>query len=238
VYLWFDAPLSLACAGTVYKALDWFDNNLNPKLRKEIADWFANRSPQLPGDIFTTLIDRIFGRRVLSARFLLTSCAAGLVAFSFVLLIYNRWNDFPADFLDVVPVYVLNALVSVGPTVTIYLGSVIIHGANVQGLSQAWKAVTSFYRHDSSPIPFLSASGTAYGLLYYPIFFTSIWIWLYLFSSVLMKFIGINVAVRNFLARCLDVEAHPLRSAGLVLAAFTFLMVLISSPFIFRAGKS
>lgn len=269
----FDTTLSLGCAAGVYKFLDWCDGNLRPESKRELTSWLTNHSSNLPANVFASLIDRIFGPKVWSAGFVLGSCATGLLALSLVLLLYIRSTAFRPDIIDdVIPLFGLYAVASLGPTyasliisrsivrsiaahttkartaglvcldfllkialgtITIYLGSLVLNIQSAQAWSEAWKAVTSFYGHEHSLIPFTDRNGTTYGLLYYPIFFTSIWIWLYALSGVLTKLVTRIDPLYRVLISHLDVDNHPLRSAGLVLALLIFLLVLCVSPLMY-----
>jgi hypothetical protein len=77
----------------------------------------------------------------------------------------------------------------------------------------------------------MNSDGVAYGLLFYPVFFSSTWIWLYIAGGMVTKTIARIQALSSFFVHTMDIEKHPLRSAGLVLVLLTFIVVLALSLF-------
>jgi hypothetical protein len=117
-------------------------------------------------------------------------------------------------------------------TITIFLASLFLNSQDTLAWSDAFGAVKSFYRDGQGHIPFQSSNGTRYGLLFYPVFFTSIWIWLYTLSGVLTMLIARLDATSRVLLSRLDIESHPLRSAGIVLAPVIFCLAVVLSPLV------
>ena len=75
---------ALGVAVGVAKGFEWFDGAMSPEARVWLSKWLTN----VPGDeqiaawvnVFPNLIDRVFGQRAISWRFLFTSCIASLIA--------------------------------------------------------------------------------------------------------------------------------------------------------------
>jgi hypothetical protein len=265
-----DSTLGLACAGGVYKLLDWCDDNLRAESRQELTRWLTNGSSIVPAQVFAGLIDLVFGRKVRSVNFFLRSCAASLLALTVVLFVYARMATVSLDFKnDVIPLFMLYGLASLVPayisinisrcivlamaarptkprvtalafldfvlkaalgSLTVYSASLILHFGEASAWQQAWRALTSFYFDGNSALPFMNADGVAYGLLFYPVFFSSTWIWLYMAGGIVTKTIARIQALSRFFVHTMDIEKHPLRSAGLVLVLLTFVVVLGLSP--------
>jgi hypothetical protein len=272
----YDVPFGLACAGGVYKLLDWCDDNLRPESRQELTRWLTNSSSEIPAQVFAGLIDLVFGREARSISFFLRSCVASLLALTIVLLVYARVTTVPPEFRDnVIPLFVLGGLASLLPayisicisrsivlamadrptkprvaflaltdlvlkatlgSLTIYSASLILHFGSSSAWQDAWHSVASFYRDGNSPLPFYNSDGVAYGLLYYPVFFSSTWIWLYMAGGIVTKMVARIHALSRFFVNKMDIEKHPLRSAGLVLVVLTFVVALSLSP-LFTAGS-
>jgi|ERR1022692_1608013 hypothetical protein len=265
-----DSTLCVACAGGVYKLLDWCDDNLRAESRQELTRWLTNDSSNIPAQVFAGLIDLVFGRRVRSVNFFLRSCAASLLALTLVLFVYVRYvranTDVALDFKnDVVPIFILYGLASLLPayvsisisrsvvltmaarpttlriaaltfidfvlkvalgSLTVYSASLILHFGMSAAWQQAWHSLVSFYWDGKTLLPFYNSNGVAYGLLFYPVFFSSTWIWLYIASGAVTKMIARIKALSRFFIKTMDIEKHPLRSAGLVLVLLTFVVVL------------
>jgi len=78
--------------GGVERGFNWFDGLLNDNARSGLSNWLKN----VPGDeqidawirVFPNLIDRVFGPKAISWRFILRSCVASFVAFTTVLIFF------------------------------------------------------------------------------------------------------------------------------------------------------
>jgi hypothetical protein len=88
----------LAIVGIV-KAVDqafkWFDELLNEAARETVARWLTNTPDDSKtnswASVFALLIDKVFGERPLSWRFLFRSCAASSIAVATVTLFFYRF---------------------------------------------------------------------------------------------------------------------------------------------------
>src|ERR1700733_2783974 len=85
---WIDGASVVAVAVGVAKAFDWFDGLISDDSR--VALWLhmanvpSNESIDSWANVFPKLIDRVFGTRALSWKFILRSCFASLIAVTVV----------------------------------------------------------------------------------------------------------------------------------------------------------
>ncbi|MBV8113845.1 MAG: hypothetical protein JO300_03835 [Silvibacterium sp.] len=88
------------CLG-VSKTFEWFDGMVSDKARQDLSNWLLS-SPKYTSTeswsaIFPALLDRIFGRKPFSLRFLFTSCLASFVAvgactFGYIRIHHRDWE--------------------------------------------------------------------------------------------------------------------------------------------------
>jgi hypothetical protein len=263
-----DAGGLVAAAGGIAKGFEWIDGALSPQGRTAVWIWLTNLPPRTAADNWSTassdLVDRIFGRKPLSARFFFRSCLASLIAFVVVVLIYIRIHLECLDDIEhfglalclfaaasLIPDYLsllisraivrlmaqrpnsirifallaLDAVLKVGlATCVIFIGSFVVLRIfqDPHPWAAALETLRSFY---ATFPPFSSANGLPIlGVLFYSSFFTSIWVWFYVFGGFLVKGLVKTGKLWYVLAPFLDLQANPLKSIGRVIGA-TYLIV-------------
>ena len=92
-------------------------------------------------------------------------------------------------------------------------------------------ATTHQFRHDLSLGPVqvapLGSMSPPYGIFFYTTFLTSIWIWLYSLSGVLVRHLRIPCRLRSLVSSVLDVKEYPIASIGFVAALVVIGIALI-----------
>jgi len=80
-----------AVGGAIAKSFEWSESALSAKGKGVIATWLRNAPPESEFDIWPNalahLIDRVFGTRAISRRFITRSCLASLLAMTLLLLL-------------------------------------------------------------------------------------------------------------------------------------------------------
>jgi hypothetical protein len=93
VHLIFDATVFVVIGG-VAGLFGWVEDGLSPEKRKELSAWLKglrlDTGTKSWTALFPTLIDRIFGQRALSLKFILRSCIASTFALFTVALFWFR----------------------------------------------------------------------------------------------------------------------------------------------------
>jgi len=77
----------------------------------------------------------------------------------------------------------------------------------------------------------LSSYVLSLAVFFYSTFFTSVWVWLFALSGMVVKIAGYFTSVLSRIAKILDIENKPLRSMGFVSIALVTLLFLVS-PFL------
>ena len=112
----------LGIVAGVAKGFEWGDDGLSKEGRVRLSKWLKN----VPGDkqidawarAFPNLIDRVFGSRPLSWKFMLRSCVASLIAVGCVTFIFTLFthhslsNLFEIDNPNEIPIVVFMSLVT------------------------------------------------------------------------------------------------------------------------------
>jgi hypothetical protein len=91
---WIDGLSFVGIVTGVVKGSDWLDSMLNETGRKAISKWLKNVPSDAEDDSWPValsgLIDRVFGERPFSLKFILRSFVASIIAVSIVWLVYAR----------------------------------------------------------------------------------------------------------------------------------------------------
>jgi hypothetical protein len=89
---WIDAASVVAVAVGVAKAFDWFDGLISDESRVTLwyylADVPSDERIESWGTVFPKLVDKVFGEKALSWKFVLRSCAASLIAVALMKLAF------------------------------------------------------------------------------------------------------------------------------------------------------
>lgn len=67
------------------------------------------------------------------------------------------------------------------------------------------------------------------GVLFYSTFFTSIWLWLYFLSGIVVRVLSRSRKIIRVLQDWLDIENHPLQTMGVVAGGLVALLILVVS---------
>jgi hypothetical protein len=102
--------------------ITWFntiDKHLTEQGRKAIGNWLRNLSAHVDTaawpKIYSDLIDKLFGPRVLSLRFFLRSCLASVISFVFVIASYASLTKTPLPEILEAREFLLLAIVNIIP---------------------------------------------------------------------------------------------------------------------------
>jgi hypothetical protein len=232
----------------VVKFFDTVGDRLSEDTRLEIAVWLldlksAPRMEKWPAT-FAKLFDRVFGKRHLSFRCFWRSgvasfCAIVISSATYFLTIHESLiRDAAAivvfslfaccvnlvpDYLSLLETrYCLRKLATRDSVVLIallFIGDLVVTGVI------AWVPFNMMYVFEGfivggfwgNPVPF--EPGLLVALFFFPAFFTSLWLWLYAGSGLLLKGARrVDVGFRWFNSH-FDIEKKPLQSIGLVAGA-------------------
>jgi hypothetical protein len=97
---WFDVAMVPSIAVGTAKAFDWFEGALSPAAKQSVAQWLSNPGPPNKSEgevgVLSGVIDRVFGTRPFSVRFILKSCLFSVFASLVTGLVFFR-NSSPSS---------------------------------------------------------------------------------------------------------------------------------------------
>ena len=260
-----DGVSALGIVTGTAKSFSWLDGMLNDRGRKAIAHWLMNAPEDASHDswtnVFPSLIDRVFGPRVLSIKFFLRSCVASAIAILVVsvimirgiegwdwdtarteipqLLIFSIGSNMLPDFCSLVLSRAVLRMMERWPTpgaITVLLGLdtaltgciglvsgnlglfvMLIGTQNQVTLRQVLGNLLETEFLGEATLREAGLSGAmiiSMRIFFFSAFFTSVWVWLYVVSGVLLKMIRrVGMVWRN-VSPYLDIEKRPLKALG------------------------
>jgi len=231
---------------------------VKPEVKAAISQWLQNLNPTTAFAnwpvTFAAVFDRIFGERHFSWHCFIRSCAASFLAVVIATLVWAALR--PSQFTAFVQylkntslfaVFLFAALLNLIPDYLSLLETrYIIRWMSKRASTFRILGLLAFDLLATAAIficwlwaAFMLGRLSYKGLLRPPIliffsstFFTSVWVWLYAGSGLLVKlgqYLGIGVKVLKVV---LDIENKPLRSMGYVAILLVTLVYLVAAPFV------
>lgn len=244
-------------AGAFYATTRWFGGHMSPDAKESLALWLMGTEEDNWPRQFRALFDRTFGERPLSARFVLRSCIASLLAVLALYLLFDValgvMETRAESRLALAQALLIGAAINLVPDylslvetrwllgqmrrVRSVPGQVALLALDLAVTAALIWASISLYRWIAGEGPVgaveMLAFFSPYALFFYSTFLTSVWAWVYCLSAWVLK-----LFTRAGLARLLDVENKPVSQLALVGAAMLLLASLPLAPLAAPAGEN
>lgn len=152
--------------------------------------------------------------------------------------IVHRMADSPTTGYAVWLVVVDGILKVIAATCIIFISSAL--GNVLWDSSRPWfdalGTLRGFYR--GLPFPFTSGGGLQYGIFFYASFFTSIWVWFYVFGGILIKGLARTGRSWQLVVPFLNLDTNPLKSIGRVTGATAVALYVVTAGVSSVAGMA
>ena len=108
---------------------------------------------------------------------------------------------------------------------------------SVVSLPRETETIWAVFREIIFPLSAPKPGNSTLGIFFYSTFFTSVWVWLYAFSGLVVKLAGYLGIGFNRLKWFLDIENKPLHSLGIISMLLVTLLYLVGAGFYRLVGS-